>query len=109
MNYTFKLIFGSVLIALVIITAIYTCNKNNLNRYAFSKKSFKGIINKITFDEKKIPTVKIIDSSYYLGINSYSVSKIIQINDSIIKEANSKNYVLYRKDSLGKWQLIYGY
>ena len=74
----------------------------------YKAKSFSGIIKDVKFDAKSIPTVKILDSSYYLGMYSYSVSKFLQINDSLVKECNSIKYILYRKDNSGNWRLIYG-
>jgi hypothetical protein len=71
------------------------------------KKSFSGVIEQMTFDEKHIPEVIIKGDKYYLGLYDPGIRHIIQVDDSIAKELDSLNYSLYRKDSLGVWKLIH--
>lgn len=94
---------------LLILFVEITCNKSNKDKNDFRKQAFHGIVTEISYDEKQIPTVKILESSYYLDIYSYGVSEFLKVNDSLVKLENEDDYILYRKDTAGIWQLIYGH
>jgi hypothetical protein len=101
------IIFGTIMtlgfIAFIIYIKITISNFDEKQR----KKSFSGVIQKMTFDEKHIPEVTIKGVKYYLSAYDSDIRDIIQVNDSLVKEVGSLNYLLYRKDSLGIWKLIH--
>jgi hypothetical protein len=95
-----KMIFSAVVVYIVEI------NNSKLDEKQ-RKKSFSGVIEKMTFEEgKHIPTVTLKEGTFYCPYDP-EIRDIIQINDSIVKEVGSLNYLLYRKDSVGKWKLIH--
>jgi len=108
-----KAIFIFLVILVGAIGIIYILNEFIYNFFTkqdnmFNQASYSGVVKEIKFDMKKIPTVKILDSNYYLDGYSGGLFKIIKVNDSLVKKIYSMDYILYRKDSLGIWRLIYG-
>lgn len=96
------------IITTVSIIGYVNCSMLRNQKNVFFEKSFSGVVKKIQLSEKQIPTVEIENVNYNLGVYSYQVSNIIKIEDSLVKQQNSMDYMLFRKDSLGVWQLIYG-
>jgi len=101
-------IIAIVMFLFIVLLVETTCNNSNRYKNNFRNRSFHGIVTGISYDAKKIPTVRILDSNYYLGIYSYGVSEFLKANDSLVKLKNEDDYILYRKDSSGIWQAIYG-
>jgi hypothetical protein len=60
---------------------------------------FKGVIEKIDYNEKKTPTVTVNDSSYSLS-TSCRFNERMKVGDSLVKEKDSQLYELI-KDKTG--------
>jgi len=67
-------------------------NRKNLNI------DFAGKVERIEYDIKEFPTIKVGDSSYYIGAG-YNTDHQIEAGDSIIKRKGSNIYKLIKHRS----------
>ncbi|MEB0261367.1 MULTISPECIES: hypothetical protein [unclassified Mucilaginibacter] len=70
-----------------------------LNKWADFKQrnyEFKGVIEKISFNEKKTPTITVNHSEYALG-SGWRFNEKLGVGDSILKAKNSLIYTLIKK------------
>lgn len=101
------LIYAIIMSVVLTVAVVYVKISNNRLDRKQRETSFCGVIQQLSFDEKHIPTVSIKGVEYYLSVYDPDIRDIIRVNDSIVKQENSTNYLLYRKDSAGVWRLIH--
>ena len=70
---------------------------------------FNGIVQNINYDIKKIPTVTINGSNYYLGGRYLAFYKYtIQIGDKLMKKKGDDNVYLIKNNTKDTINLYYG-
>lgn len=66
------------------------------------EQQFSGKVEKLKINEKGSPTVFVDGSFYFLPFVGSEFANKIEIGDSLIKEGNSKVYILIKKDTKEK-------
>lgn len=66
---------------------------------AYYKEKYSGVIDELTFSEKKTPIVTIQGTKHYLLTTNSAFDQHIEVGDSLIKTVNSWNFELIKKVS----------
>ena len=73
----------------LVVFIIYTEYSSSKADKAMLKYKFNGIIEKVVYDQKSIPSVTISGITYYLGSTSWNFNHLIVKGDSIVKDSNN--------------------
>lgn len=93
----------SIILAAVL---IYAIRNNNHKKIIQRNESFSGTVQKFEFIGKSYPTMTVNDVDYQSSY-LHDIQFFIQVDDSVVKQKDSLNYMVYRKDEQGEWELIY--
>lgn len=88
-------IIGIIFIALMLIFSGYIFLSTNLNRQKNLSYNFNGVIKKVTYDVKGIPTLTINRNTFYLSAG-YDFDKKLEAGDSLKKSEGSNVYILIK-------------
>jgi hypothetical protein len=70
---------------------------------AYHRYTFNGIVDKVTYDEKSIPSVTIKGKTYYLGSSYWNFNHLISEGDSIKKDSGDTIVKLVKHEN---WKII---
>lgn len=92
-----------VLYALTILVGIYNlvgfCSDQFEKSDQYLKEGYCGVIEELTFDIKKNPVVSVNGVAHHTAISDREFNAQLQIGDSIIKEPNSENFTLIKRNT----------
>ena len=103
---TVSIVILSIFVVILLLFCVFYNNKNVDEK--IKKEAYYGIVKKIEYDEKRYPTLYVNDTCYYVGSKYNDINEVIKVGDSIVKNYNRLDYLVYRKDNQAIWKLIYG-
>ena len=94
-NRKFRFVYLAVFIGFIIYMILSSIRARKL----ISGYHFNGVVDKVEYDAKSIPTVKVNGKDYYLGSTNWNFNHLITQGDSIEKDSGNLTVKLIKQKS----------
>lgn len=84
-------------VLLVFITIILGRLKVNNNKIEIKGYDIHGVIQKVEYEQKGIPTIIVNNKSYYIDAG-WALNNKLQVGDSIFKNEGQNKFIIYKID-----------